>query len=225
MHHMCERCLVCKIAKSKALSTGFYTSPNPYYTLAHFIPCHKSDGTCHIANLFFREVVRLHGLPKSIILRCFIGKILKTWEAWLPHIEFSYNRIINETTSYTPFEFVYGFNLLSPLDLVPLLVLSKANPEGLSKARSMVRLHERARMFMERKVQTTSIRDRPFLMLKRINDNAYVLDMLQEYGSSITFNYFDLSLFNNGSLIQTKETRRVTNEHLCELSWIAFKGP
>ncbi|RDX63422.1 hypothetical protein CR513_58148, partial [Mucuna pruriens] len=86
----------------------------------------------------------------SQLLRCFVGKILKTLEAWLPHIKFAYNWVVNKTTSNTPFELVYGYNLLSPLDLVPLHVSSKADPKGLSKAQSMVRLHERARMFMER---------------------------------------------------------------------------
>jgi len=34
--------------------------------------------------------------------------------------EYAYNRVVHKTTNISPFKVVYGFNPLSPLDLLPL---------------------------------------------------------------------------------------------------------
>ena len=35
--------------------------------MAHFIPCHKSYDVANVADLFFHEIIRLHGVPNTIV--------------------------------------------------------------------------------------------------------------------------------------------------------------
>jgi hypothetical protein len=166
--------------------------------MAHFISCHKTDDTTHIADLFFRKIVRLHGVPRSIVsdrdvkflsyfwkvlwgklgtkllfsttchpqtngqtevvnrtlstlLRTIIQKNLKNWEDCLPFIEFAYNRSVHSTTDFSPFEIIYGFNPLTPLDLLPLPVNERTSLDGQKKAEMVKKLHESVRQHIEKK--------------------------------------------------------------------------
>jgi hypothetical protein len=39
-----------------------------FLNMAHLIPCQKTSDATHVENVFFKEVVRLHSLPRSIVL-------------------------------------------------------------------------------------------------------------------------------------------------------------
>ena len=70
----------------------------------------------------------------STLLCAIIQKNLKTWEDCLPYIEFAYNRTVHSATKFSPFETVYGFNPLTPLDLLPLPIDERTSMDGKKKA-------------------------------------------------------------------------------------------
>ena len=35
--------------------------------IAHFVPCNKSNDAVHVTDLYFKEIVHLHGIPKTMV--------------------------------------------------------------------------------------------------------------------------------------------------------------
>ncbi|RDX73453.1 hypothetical protein CR513_46947, partial [Mucuna pruriens] len=132
------------MAKSKVSPHGLYTPlPNPttpwidifidfilgrdsifvvvdrFFKISHFIPCHKMDDACNVANIFFRKIVRLHALPKTIALdrdskRPYELSLTQSYsfQPLVIYKQMDNLRILNSTISHSPFELVYGFNPL-----------------------------------------------------------------------------------------------------------------
>lgn len=89
----------------------------------------------------------------SSLLRSIVKKNPKSWEDCLPHAEFAYNYSFHSATKFSPFQIVYGFNPLSPLDLLPLPLHEKTNLDGKKKAKFVLKLHEQVKRNIELKTE------------------------------------------------------------------------
>ena len=251
--------------------------------MAHFVPCSKTFDASQVAQLYFREIVKLHGIPKSLtsdrdvkfvshfwrtlwrrmgsklqfssayhpqtdgqtevvnrslgnLLRSLVGDSPRQWDLVLAQAEFAYNQSQNRTTGRSPFQIVYGRNPITPLDLVPIPITEHFSSDGEEQAKRIRELHEQVRqriiqqndkyklradrrrkkvVFQEGDLVWIHLRkerfpggrwgklqpraDGPFRILKRINDNAYKVDLPGQYNVSATFNVADLSPYEGGS--------------------------
>ncbi|PKU66055.1 hypothetical protein MA16_Dca017376 [Dendrobium catenatum] len=157
--------------------------------MVHFVACTKTLDATHVADLFFMEIIRLHGIPRTItsdrdvkflshfwrtlwgkfgthlqfssvahpqtdgqtetvnrslgnLLRCFVGKNIRQWDLILAQVELAFNRSVNQATKRTPFEIAYGYNPITPLDLIPITTTPVFSADGEQRSREIQQLHK-----------------------------------------------------------------------------------
>ncbi|GKE41704.1 RNA-directed DNA polymerase [Tanacetum coccineum] len=222
--------------------------------MAYFVPCSKTFDASQVARLYFAEIVKLHGVPKTLTsdrdvkfvshfcrtLWTRLGSKLqdnaKQWDLILSQAEFAYNRLVNRTTGKSPFEDLYGRNLITPLDLVLVPEMGQFSKEGADQSEQIKDLHQSVpkqiirhnKQYKEhadkrrkhvlyregdllwihlRKERFSAGRfgklkprgDGHFRVLKKINDNAYKIELTGYYNVSATFNVADLSPYKGDS--------------------------
>ncbi|RDX90711.1 hypothetical protein CR513_27403, partial [Mucuna pruriens] len=163
MHRICERYLVYRVAKAKVSPQRLHTPlPIPttpwvdlsmdfgrdsifvvvdrFSNMSHFIPFHKVNNVCHVANLFFKEVVRLCGLLNTIVLdrdSKYISHFLRTLWSKLD------TKILFSTTCHPQTDRQIEVVNITLSQLLKCFVASMVNLDGLSKDQFVKKLHEK----------------------------------------------------------------------------------
>ncbi|KAE8692442.1 hypothetical protein F3Y22_tig00110833pilonHSYRG00063 [Hibiscus syriacus] len=146
-------------------SDSIFVVVDRFSKMAHFVACRKTMDADRIAHLYFKEIVRLHGVPRSItsdrdtkyinhFWKSLWGKLgtqLNFSSAYHPQTD-GQTEVVNRslgnllrTTGLSPFEIVYGQNPSGVLDLAPIPRIGHFSPKADEMAKYLRGIHEQVK--------------------------------------------------------------------------------
>ncbi|KAE8730445.1 ABC transporter G family member 6 [Hibiscus syriacus] len=153
------------LPRTQRASDSIFVVVDRFSKMAHFVACRKTMDADRIAHLYFKEIVRLHGVPRSITSdrdTKFISHFWKSlWGKLGTHLNFSsayhpqtdgQTEVVNRslgnllrTTGLSPFEIVYGQNPSGVLDLAPIPRIGRFSPKADEMAKYLRGIHEQVK--------------------------------------------------------------------------------
>ncbi|KAE8707521.1 Detected protein of unknown function [Hibiscus syriacus] len=167
--HYVDRCYVYQQSKGVLTNAGLYTPllvpEAPWFSkMAHFVACRKTMDDDRISHLYFKEIVRLHGVPRSItsdrdtkfishFWKSLWGKLgtqLNFSSAYHPQTDGQTEKLPttdqkNRSTSLSSFEIIYGQNPSGMLDLAPILRIGRFSPKTDEMTKYLLGIHEQVK--------------------------------------------------------------------------------
>jgi hypothetical protein len=195
--------------------------------MEHFIPCQKTSDATHIANLFFKEVVRLHGLPKSIVSdrdTKFVGHFWRTlWKKLGMNLSFSstyhpqtdgQTEVVNRSLGdllrslvaehhsqwdqvLPQAEFAYNDSPNRSTGQSPFQIVYGMQPRGVSELKDLEQ--------NELKMKKIG----PCKILRKFEANAYEIEFPNDVGISPIFNVADLYPYREDGTERSEDQKEV----------------
>ncbi|GJT70672.1 RNA-directed DNA polymerase [Tanacetum coccineum] len=153
------------------------------------------------------------------MIRCLCGEKPKLWDVSLALAEFAYNSVVHISTGFSPFEVVYKTSSRHVVELVDLP--GKKNIQANRMVEEIQATHEVVRANITEantKYKFTADKHRRknklkqkkyglYKILRKINDNAYVVNLPNTMSILKTFNVSDIYEFHSKDVNKGKHSR------------------
>ncbi|GKB53306.1 RNA-directed DNA polymerase, partial [Tanacetum coccineum] len=186
--------------------------------MAHFVPCSKMFDASQVARSYFAEIVKLHGVPKTLTFDRDVKFVSHFWRTLWTHLGYVWTKS-DYSSGLVPVPEIGQFSEeradqsehikeLHRSVQEQIIRHNKQHKEYVDKHRKLVLyregdlvwIHLRKEHFLAGRFgKLKPRRDGPFRVLKKINDNAYKIKIPGHYNVSTTFSVADLSPYKGDS--------------------------